>query len=135
MLNRVVRVQVFFGGDPWLLQCANENSTISDTFLSASKRMSVTSDVKFGAIDCDGKLPSNKTFWQRFRQPKRPFSTAAPVGFLVANNNDPIAIPDKYIKDAKKLSEWTEKYRFLPRVPCALGSLWPRIPADRVGHP
>lgn len=102
---------MFFGGEPWMLQCANENVTISEAFLTASKRMSVTSNVKFGTLDCDGKLPSNKTFWKRFGKTKRAFSTSAPVGFLVANNNDPLDIPDKYINDARKLSEWAEKCR------------------------
>ena len=68
-----------------MLQCANENVTIGGGFLGASKRMAVTSNVHFGTIDCDGKLPSNKTFWQRFGQPKKAFSTGAPVGFLFAN--------------------------------------------------
>ena len=94
-----------------MLQCANENVTIAEGFLGASKRLSVTSNVKFGAIDCNGKLPSNKTFWQRFGQIPKPFSAVAPVGFLFANNNDPLAIPEKYINNAKKLSEWAEKYR------------------------
>jgi len=111
-------MQVFFGGEPWMLQCANENVTIAEGFLGASKRLSVTSNVKFGAIDCNGKLPSNKTFWQRFGQIPKPFSAVAPVGFLFANNNDPLAIPEKYINNAKKLSEWAEKYRS-PTVPHA----------------
>jgi len=111
-------MQVFFGGEPWMLQCANENVTIAEGFLGASKRLSVTSNIKFGAIDCNGKLPSNKTFWQRFGQIPKPFSAVAPVGFLFSNNNDPLAIPEKYINDAKKLSEWAEKYRS-PTVPHA----------------
>jgi len=102
--------EVFFGGEPWMLQCANENVTIGEGFLGASKRLSVTSNVKFGTIDCNGKLPSNKTFWQRFGQVPKAFTAAAPVGFLFANNNDPLGIPEKYINDAKKLSEWAEKY-------------------------
>jgi len=102
--------EVFFGGEPWMLQCANENVTIGAGFLGASKRMAVTSNVHFGTIDCNGKLPSNKTFWQRFGLTRKSFSSTAPVGFLFANNNDPLTIPDKYINDAKKLSDWAEKY-------------------------
>jgi hypothetical protein len=68
--SNTVKAQVFFGGEPWMLQCADENVTIGAGFLGASKRMSVTSSskVNFGTIDCNGKLPSNKTFWQRFGQ-------------------------------------------------------------------
>lgn len=108
-----VFAQVFFGGEPWMLLCANENTTLSEGFLGASKRMSVTSSVKFGAIDCNGKLPSNKTFWQRFGQVPKAFSSSQPVGFLFANNNEPLAIPDKYINDAKKLSKWAEQHRLV----------------------
>jgi hypothetical protein len=97
-----------------MLQCANENVTIGAGFLGASKRMAVTSNVHFGTIDCNGKLPSNKTFWQRFGLTRKSFSSTAPVGFLFANNNDPLTIPDKYINDAKKLSDWAEKYRSDP---------------------
>lgn len=111
VLTRDLHEQVFFGGEPWMLLCANENTTIGEGFLGASKRMSVTSSVKFGTIDCNGKLPSNKTFWQRFGQAPKAFSSSQPVGFLFANNNEPLAIPDKYINDAKKLSDWAEKYR------------------------
>lgn len=106
-------MQVFFGGEPWMVLCANENTTLGEGFVGASKRMSVTSNVKFGTIDCNGKLPSNKTFWQRFGQTPKTFSAAAPVGFLFANNNEPLAIPDKYINDAKKLSKWAEQYRLV----------------------
>lgn len=72
---------MFFGGEPWMLQCANENVTIGGGFLGASKRMSVTSQVHFGTIDCNGKLPSNKTFWQRFGLTPKPFSSTAPATF------------------------------------------------------
>ena len=99
-----------------MLQCANENVTIGAGFLGASKRMAVTSNVHFGTIDCNGKLPSNKTFWQRFAMAPKTFSSTAPAGFLFANNNDPLAIPDKYINDAKKLSDWAEKYRSAPGI-------------------
>jgi len=42
------------------------------------------------------------------------FENLCKAGFLFANNNDPLAIPDKYINDAKKLSDWAEKYRSDP---------------------
>ena len=44
------------------------------------------------------------------------FESLCQAGFLFANNNDPLAIPDKYINDAKKLSDWAEKYRSDPLV-------------------
>lgn len=99
--------QVFFGGDPWLLQCMNENATINPYFVGAAKKASVDGSVRFGYIDCSGKLPSNKTFFQRFKLPPQNF-TAAPIGYLFANGDAPEKIPDKHFSDAKKLSQWAE---------------------------
>ncbi|EKX54365.1 hypothetical protein GUITHDRAFT_99847 [Guillardia theta CCMP2712] len=102
--------EVFFGGDPWMVHCANENTTgLSAGFLGAAKRLSVTSSIKFGAIDCGGKLPSNKTFYERFKLPLYDFNKNRPLGFLFANGDSPLQIPDDLYSEPKKLSNWAEK--------------------------
>lgn len=86
--ERLAVFQVFFSGDPWLLQCSNENATITEAFAGASRRLSVTSSVHVGAIDCGGKLPSNRTFFQRFKLPPVNF-TKTPTGYLFSNTDPP----------------------------------------------
>ena len=76
-----------------MVHCANENTTgLSAGFLGAAKRLSVTSSVKFGAIDCGGKLPSNKTFYERFKLPLYDFNKNKPLGFLFANGDSPLQV-------------------------------------------
>ncbi len=85
-------VQVFFGGEPWVVQCINENITVSPSFVTAAKKLSVTSpSVRFGVIDCAGQLPSNRTVLERFKLSPVNF-TASPTGYLFANSERPIQV-------------------------------------------
>ena len=83
---------MFFGGDPWVLQCVNENTTVSPTWVTAAKKLSVVApSVRFGVIDCEGVLPSNRTFLERFKLPKANFSSTV-TGFLFANGEKPLQV-------------------------------------------
>ena len=62
-----------------MLQCMNENATANPYFERAAKKASVDGSVRYGFIDCAGKLPSNKTFFQRFKLPAQNFEKT-PVG-------------------------------------------------------
>jgi hypothetical protein len=84
--------QVFFGGEPWVLQCIDENMTVSPAFITAAKKISVTApSIRFGVIDCAGRLPSNRTILERFKLPPVNYS-ASPTGFLFANSERPMQV-------------------------------------------
>mmetsp|Transcript_57054 Transcript_57054/g.134724 ORF Transcript_57054/g.134724 Transcript_57054/m.134724 type:complete len:405 (+) Transcript_57054:96-1310(+) len=110
LANKEQLKSVFFGGEPWLLQCANENVTVHQAFATAAQKLTATTDIRFAALDCTGKLPSNKTFFQRFKLPPVNFSSSNPAAFLSTNGDMPIQVPTKYVSDPAKLIEWAEKY-------------------------
>ena len=37
---------MFFGGEPWLLQCANENVTVHQAFSTAAQKLTATTDIR-----------------------------------------------------------------------------------------
>ena len=37
---------MFFGGEPWLLQCANENVTVHQAFATAAQKLTATTDIR-----------------------------------------------------------------------------------------
>ena len=89
---KTISGQVFFGGEPWVLQCINENMTVFPSFVTAAKKLSVTApSIRFGVIDCVGKLPSNRTVLERFKLPAVNF-TASPTGYLFANTDRPVQV-------------------------------------------
>ena len=120
-----------------MLQCVNENTTVAPSFVTAAKSLSVLNpSVHFGAIDCSGQLPSNRTLLQRFNLPA--LDPANPTGYLFANSQRPLQVgsgyivgrpnlssqkgtlltippnsqvPPKYVINPKKLAHWIEKYR------------------------
>jgi hypothetical protein len=61
--------QVFFGGDPWMVMCSHENMTVPAAFVTAARKASLSGDIRWAVINCGGKLPSNRTLFQRFKIP------------------------------------------------------------------
>ena len=65
----------------------------------------VDGSVRYGGIDCGGKLPSNKTFFQRFKLAKANF-TATPVGFLFANGDVPEKVRILSVRPCVHCTRW-----------------------------
>ena len=65
---------------------------MSPAFITAAKKISVTApSIRFGVIDCAGRLPSNRTVLERFKLPPVNYS-AVPTGFLFANSERPVQV-------------------------------------------
>ena len=77
--------ELFFGGQPFFVQCAAPVDKLHAIFMETSADMAAAG-VTPAVIDCNGKLPSGRTVTERFFKDK---SLEDPVFFVVANRMAP----------------------------------------------
>jgi hypothetical protein len=77
---------LFFGGLPYLVQCAGPSEPLHRAFSEAAPKL-VKEGVIPVAVDCGAKMPSGKTIHERFFAGKD--MSAEPFFFLVANKDAP----------------------------------------------
>ena len=96
--------EVFFGGEPWLVQCASKADLAAAAAADGLGAHEVVElalpllrESKFGLLDCARKLPSGKSTYDRFKLE----SSASPTLVLAANGKAPTQITapmlNKYI--------------------------------------
>jgi len=92
--------EVFFSGEPWLVECSKKGSTASPVVYDAEGSLK---GVKIGVMDCTAVLPSGKSTYERFklREP-----TYGPVILSAANSERPQIAPRNVLSSGAALAEW-----------------------------
>mmetsp|Transcript_36963 Transcript_36963/g.85611 ORF Transcript_36963/g.85611 Transcript_36963/m.85611 type:complete len:423 (+) Transcript_36963:99-1367(+) len=84
--------QIFFGGEPWLVQCVGPGKKLDSNFVAAAPYLAANKEpysvVKTAAIQCGDKLPSGKTVYQRFNLNP----STHPLVTLFANGEKPLVV-------------------------------------------
>jgi hypothetical protein len=88
--NATGMADLFFGGDPYFVQCASELEPLHRAFSEAAKEL-LSLGVTPVALNCREKLPSGKTSLERFF-PGRRFNRSEPFFFVVSNRQNPRAV-------------------------------------------
>ncbi|KAF0697675.1 Aste57867_11646 [Aphanomyces stellatus] len=96
--NKVDVDRVFRSGEPWIVLCSKEDSVLPEVFDKASKRLS--SKINVGVVDCNGRLPSGKTVYNKFLIR----DDIVPTVFTVANGEKPKQLFLNYLQKPKALA-------------------------------
>jgi hypothetical protein len=92
MRLRLQLKEIFFSGQPWLIQCIGGGIPIDSTFAAAAPFLGGNKEpysvVKTAALPCGDKLPSGKTIYERFKLDSR----TRPLVALFVNGNRPMVV-------------------------------------------
>ncbi|OQR85163.1 hypothetical protein ACHHYP_12180 [Achlya hypogyna] len=90
--------RVFKSGEPWVVLCANADSVIPEVFDKASERL--LGKVQIGVLDCNDRLPSGKSVYDKFSIRR----DITPTVFTVANGEKPKQLFLNYLQKSKALA-------------------------------
>ena len=104
--------QVLFGGDPWLLQCDSgrpfSGQHLPRPFRSNPafhvSRSTLRGLVRFGVVDCEHELPSNKTLVAKLGLVRR----TQPLLIFAAGGGNPKQLPAKSATSAYAINAWVK---------------------------
>lgn len=92
--------QIFFSGEPWLVQCIGPGNPLDSTFAAAAPHLAANKEpysvVKTATLSCGDKLPSGMTVYQRFKLNEN----TKPLVALFANGEKPQVVS----KDALEMA-------------------------------
>jgi hypothetical protein len=99
--NSTSMADLFFGGEPYFVQCATEVEPLHRSFTEAANDL-VTSGITPVALDCHEKLPSGKSTAERFF-PGKTIVRSESFFFVVANRQKPRSINMKNVVSSESL--------------------------------
>lgn len=93
--------EIFFSGQPWLIQCVGGGVPVDSTFAAAAPFLAANKEpysvVKTAALPCGDKLPSGKTIYERFKLDR----SVQPLVALFVNGNRPMVV----LSDALQMTQ------------------------------
>mmetsp|Transcript_30498 Transcript_30498/g.50526 ORF Transcript_30498/g.50526 Transcript_30498/m.50526 type:complete len:428 (-) Transcript_30498:356-1639(-) len=92
--------QVFFSGEPWLIECSTSRSASALLYEAEGK---LGSSIKTATLDCGAALPSGKTTLERFKLTP---SKRDPVFLLAANLERPVVAKREVLNSGETLAKW-----------------------------
>jgi len=93
--------QVFYGGNPWVVQCRNDTVAVPEVYSKAASKLR-GAGVRTGVLDCDATLESGKTVYERFNLKRNP----EPTLYLFANRLKPRRVIRASLGSKDKLVNW-----------------------------
>jgi hypothetical protein len=99
--NSTSMADLFFGGDPYFVQCATEVEPLHRSFTEAANAL-VSSGITPVALDCHEKLPSGKSTAERFF-PGKTILRSESFFFVVANRQKPRSVNMKSVVSSESL--------------------------------
>jgi len=84
--------QVFYTGEPWLVECTTDRSASPMVYKAESSLKSV----QIGTLDCGALLPSGKTTYERFKLSRPSYG---PVLLAAANTERPQIVPKNVLSN------------------------------------
>ena len=93
--------QVFFTGEPWLVECTKGRSASPMVYGAESSLRGV----QMGTLDCGAMLPSGKTTYERF---KLTAPNYGPVILAAANTERPQIAPRNALVSPAELAKWVQ---------------------------
>jgi hypothetical protein len=99
--NSTSMADLFFGGEPYFVQCATEVEPLHRSFTEAANAL-VSSGITPVALDCHEKLPSGKSTAERFF-PGKTILRSESFFFVVANRQRPRSINMKSVVSSDSL--------------------------------
>ncbi len=99
--NSTSMADLFFGGEPYFVQCATEVEPLHRSFTEAANDL-VAAGITPVALDCHEKLPSGKSTAERFF-PGKTIVRSESFFFVVANRQKPRSVNMKSVVSSESL--------------------------------
>ncbi len=99
--NSSSMAELFFGGEPYFVQCASEIDPLHRPFAEAAVKLR-SAGVSAVALDCHEKLPSGKSTVERFF-PGKKIDRNEPFFFVVSNRQKPRSVNMKNVVSTESL--------------------------------
>ena len=99
--NSTSMAEIFFGGEPYFVQCVSEGEPLHRPFAEAAVDLR-SAGITAVAMDCNEKLPSGKSTMERFFPGKRSDRSDS-FFFLVSNRQKPRSVNMKTVVSTESL--------------------------------